>query len=107
MLTYLYSSTLKTARRRRRRRNEKIMSKFQSRLASYTEEPTDNNNPSDLNATLPQQQPQTDTADLRQLYNQYSAFHQTPPDIDPSLMSVTPTVIQVKRPDVYSYFYYE
>ncbi|CAF1032903.1 unnamed protein product [Rotaria sordida] len=105
ILTYLYSSTLKTASRRRRHHNERLLQSFQERLASYTEE-TINEKPPDLNQILPQQG-QTEIDDLHQLYNQYSAFHQTPPNIDPSLMSITPTVVQVKRPNVYSYFYYE
>ncbi|CAF2814617.1 unnamed protein product [Rotaria sp. Silwood2] len=105
VFTYLYSSTLKTASRRRRSHNERLLQSFQGRLASYTEE-TVNEKPPDLKQILPQQG-QTEIDDLHQLYNQYTAFHQTPPNIDPSLMSITPTVIQVKRPNVYSYFYYE
>ncbi|CAF3645577.1 unnamed protein product [Adineta steineri] len=106
IVTYLYSSTLKTARRRRRYQNEKLINKFKKRLVSYTEQATDTT-PTNPNENLPRQEQQPETNDLRQLYNQYAAFHQTPPDIDPNAMSITPSVIQVKRPDVYSYFYYE
>jgi hypothetical protein len=81
------------------------MHKFQKQLASYTQETTDDV-PSNVNKKLPGED-QAEIDDLRQLYNQYTAFHKTPPDMDPSLMSITPTVIQVKRPNVYSYFYYE
>jgi len=81
------------------------MHKFQKQLASYTQETTDDM-PTNVNKMLPGED-QAEIDDLRQLYNQYTAFHKTPPDIDPSLMSITPTVIQVKRPNVYSYFYYE
>ncbi|CAM4747500.1 unnamed protein product [Rotaria magnacalcarata] len=94
--TFLYATTLKTASRRRRSRNERSMRKFQERIASYTEGIT-NDVPADRNQTN----------DLHQLYDPYGSFHQTPPNIDPSFMSLTPAVIQVKRPDVYSYFYYE
>jgi hypothetical protein len=107
-LTYLYLSSLKTARHHRRQRNAKIMSQYKKRLASYTQESSGegDNKGSDQKQILPHED-QAEVDDLRQLYNQYSAFHRTPPDIDPSLMSITPTVIQVKRPNIYSYFYYE
>ncbi|CAF4393983.1 unnamed protein product, partial [Adineta steineri] len=88
IVTYLYSSTLKTARRRRRHQNEKLINKFKKRLVSYTEQSTDTT-PTNPNENLPRQEQQPETNDLRQLYNQYAAFHQTPPDIDPNAMSNT------------------
>ena len=97
--------SLKTASRRRRRHNEKLIRQFEKELTSHTHEAS-RDAPSDKSRILSQQE-QGEVDDLRQLYDQYTAFHKTPPDIDPSLMSITPTVIQVKRPNIYSYFYYE
>lgn len=81
------------------------MQKFQEQITSYAEE-TIKDIPPNTNP-IHSRQEQTNINDHRQLYNQYTTLNKTSYDLDPSFMSITPTVVQVKRPDVYSYFYYE
>lgn len=79
------------------------MKKFRHTFTSYTEKDAPEVNSNSNQKPFPSEQ----VNDLEPFYNQYATLHPTPPNLDPSLMSITPTVIQVKRPNLYSYFYYE
>ena len=84
------------------------MSKFQRQFRAYSETVSGEKEvPVDLAQPAVPHYDQPDIDELRRLYNQYSAFAQNPPEIDPSQVSALPKVEQVNRPDVYTYFYYE
>ena len=102
-----YSSLLRRAQTLRRRHNRRSTKKFRQMVAAQKKGNFSKKNKSNtVNETNRLENPTT-LNNPRQFYNDYSALQVSPPNMDRSLISITPTVVQVKRPDIYSYFYYE
>ncbi|CAF0735119.1 unnamed protein product [Didymodactylos carnosus] len=98
LLTFIYQSSMTNAKTARKEYNRYLLEKFQKKMTKEAE-----SNRKEFSGF---DGPTSDVSDLRLLYNVYSPFSANPLDY-PYAYPITPTVVQVKRPEISSYFYYD